>query len=196
MAATGRRVGRPAAAGRGDVLDAAMRRFLRGRRIDVLAIAAELGLARATIYRWFGSRESLIGHVLVRAAEPLLIEARAKARGRGGPALLETFDRFNRSLAEAPALRSFLEHERDAALRIITSSGGVVQPHLVARIAGLIEDEATAGRYEPPVDPEILGYAIVRLAEAFLFNDVAAGIRGDVERLREVEAALLGVRAR
>lgn len=173
-----------------------MRRFLRGRRIDVLAIAAELGLARATIYRWFGSRESLIGHVLVRAAEPLLIEARAKARGRGGPALLETFDRFNRSLAEAPALRSFLEHERDAALRIITSSGGVVQPHLVARIAGLIEDEATAGRYEPPVDPEILGYAIVRLAEAFLFNDVAAGIRGDVERLREVEAALLGVPAR
>lgn len=196
MAATAPRVGRPAAAGRGDVLDAAMRRFLRGRRIDVLAIAAELGLARATIYRWFGSRESLIGHVLVRAAEPLLIEARAKARGRGGPALLETFDRFNRSLAEAPALRSFLEHERDAALRIITSSGGVVQPHLVARIAGLIEDEATAGRYEPPVDPEILGYAIVRLAEAFLFNDVAAGIRGDVERLREVEAALLGVPAR
>ena len=196
MAATARRVGRPAAADRGAVLDAAMYRFLRGRRIDVLAIAAELGLARATIYRWFGSRERLIGHVLVQAAEPLLVEARAKARGRGGPALLDTFDRFNRSLAEAPALRSFLEHERDAALRIITSSGGIVQPHLVARIAGLIEDEAEAGRYEPPVEPELLGYAIVRLAEAFLYNDVAAGIRGDVERLREVEAALLGVRAR
>jgi AcrR family transcriptional regulator len=196
MAATARRVGRPAAADRGAVLDAAMYRFLRGRRIDVLAIAAELGLARATIYRWFGSREQLIGHVLVQAAEPLLVEARAKARGRGGPALLDTFDRFNRSLAEAPALRSFLEHERDAALRIITSSGGIVQPHLVGRIAGLIEHEAEAGRYEPPVEPELLGYAIVRLAEAFLFNDVAAGIRGDVERLREVEAALLGVRAR
>ncbi|HTE64361.1 MAG TPA: QsdR family transcriptional regulator [Solirubrobacteraceae bacterium] len=178
------------------MLDAAMHRYLRGRRIDVQAIAAGLGLGRATIYRWFGSREALIGHVLIRSAEPLLIEARAKARGGGGPALLETFDRFNRSLAEAPALRIFLEQERDAALRIITSSGGIVQPHLVARIASLIEDEAEAGRYEPPVEPATLGYAIVRLAEAFLFNDVAAGIRGDVERLREVEAALLGVPAR
>ena len=195
MTATTRR-GRPAAAGRGDVLDAAMHRFLRGERIDVQAIAAELGLGRATIYRWFGSREGLIGHVLVRAAEPLLREARAKARGHGGPALLETFDRFNRSLATAPALRSLLEQERDAALRIITSSGGIVQPHLVARIAGLIDEEAAAGRYEPPVEPDVLGYAIVRLAEAFLFNDVAAGIRGDVERLRQVEAALLGVSAR
>jgi AcrR family transcriptional regulator len=196
MSETARRLGRPAAAGRGDVLDAAMDRYLRGRRIDVQAIAAELGLGRATVYRWFGSREGLIGHVLVRAADPLLHEARAKARGHGGRALLETFDRFNRSLADSPALRSFLEHERDAALRIITSSGGMVQPHVVARIAALIEDEAAAGRYEPPVEPQILGYAIVRLAEAFLFNDVAAGIRGDVERLREVEAALLGVPAR
>jgi hypothetical protein len=35
----------------------------------------------------------------------------------------------------------------------------------------------------------------VRLAEAFLFNDAAAGMRGDVDRLREVEAAILGVTA-
>jgi hypothetical protein len=50
------------------------------------------------------------------------------------------------------------------------------------------------GRYDPPVEPSTLAYAIVRLAEAFLFNDAAAGMRGDVDRLRDVEAALLGVR--
>ena len=38
-------------------------------------------------------------------------------------------------------------------------------------------------------------YAIVRLAEAFLFNDATAGLRGDVDRLREIEAALLGLPA-
>jgi AcrR family transcriptional regulator len=174
------------------VLAAAMYRYLRGRRIDVQAIASELGLGRATIYRWFGSREGLIGEVLVAAADPLLDAARAKARGRGGRALLDTFDRFNRSLANAPALRQFVEQERDAALRIIIS-GPRVQPHIVARITALIEEEARAGRYDPPADPEALGYAIVRLAEAFLFNDAVAGMRGDVDRLREVEAALLGV---
>jgi AcrR family transcriptional regulator len=160
--------------------------------VDVQAIAGELGLGRTTIYRWFGSRERLLGEAIARAGDPLVDAARAEAAGRGGAMLLDTFDRLNRALARAPALRSFLEHERDA-LRILTSSAGIVQPRMVERITGLIEDEVHAGTYDPPVDPSTLGYAIVRLAEAFLYND-ADGMRGDVERLREVEAALLGVR--
>lgn len=191
---TVRRRGRPAGATREDVLAAAMYRYLRGQRVDVQAIAAELGIGRATIYRWFGSREDLLGEVLLRAAEPLLETARAKARGRGGPALLDTFDRFNRGLAGAPALRQFVEQERDAAIRIICAGDGRVQPGIVERIVALIEEEVEAGDYEAPLHPTTLGYAIVKIAEAFLFSDAVAGMRGDVERLREVEAALLGVR--
>ncbi|MFL5906857.1 MAG: QsdR family transcriptional regulator [Solirubrobacterales bacterium] len=187
--------GRPAAASREDVLDAGLYRYLRGRRVDVQAIAGELGLGRATIYRWFGSREKLLGEIIIRATEPVLAKARAGLRGKGGPGLLDTFDRFNRALADAPALRSFVEQEREAALRIIASGAGLVQPRMVELIAGLIAEEAEAGTYQPPVEPAALGYAIVRLAEAFLFNDAVAGIRGDVDRLREVEAALLGVPA-
>jgi AcrR family transcriptional regulator len=190
---TTRRPGRPAAATREQVLDAALHRYLRGRRVDIQAIAGDLGLGRATVHRWFGTREILIGEVIVLAAQPVLEAARAEARGRGGAALLDTFDRFNRALAEAPALRQFVEAEREAALRIITSRGGVVQPRIVAMITGLIEDEVRAGRYDSPVEPSTLGYAIVRLAEAFLFNDAALGARGDLDRLREVESALLNV---
>ena len=187
--------GRPAAASRDDVLEAGLYRYLRGRRVDVQAIAAELGLGRATIYRWFGSREKLIGEVIIRATEPVLVQARKGTRGKGGRGLLDTFDRFNRSLADAPALRTFVEAERDAALRIIASGAGPVQPRMVELITGLIEEEVEEGTYEPQVEPSTLGYAIVRLAEAFLFNDAVAGIRGDVDRLRELEAALLGVSA-
>jgi AcrR family transcriptional regulator len=192
-AASPRRRGRPAAATREEVLQAALYRYLRGRRVDIRAIAAELGLGRATVHRWFGTREALIGEVIVLAAEPVLEAARAGARGRGGQALLDTFDRFNRALADAPALRQFVEAEREAALRIITSRGGVVQPRIVAMITELIEEEVRAGRYDPPVESATLGYAIVRLAEAFLFNDAALGSRGDLDRLRDVEAALLNV---
>jgi AcrR family transcriptional regulator len=188
-----RRPGRPAAATREQVLEAALHRYLRGMRVDIQAIAGELGLGRATIHRWFGTREALIGEVIVLAAEPVLVDARASARGRGGAALLDTFDRFNRALADAPALRKFVEAEREAALRIITSRNGIVQPRIVAMITGLIEQEVAAGDYRPPVEPSTLGYAIVRLAEAFLFNDAALGSRGDLDRLREVEGALLQV---
>ena len=177
------------------MLDAGLHRYLRGRRVDVQAIAGELGLGRTTIYRWFGSRERLIGEVVVRATEPELAKARRGTKGKGGSGLLETFDRFNRVLADAPALKAFVEQERDAALRVVASGAGVVQPRMVELISGLIEEEVEAGTYEPPVDPSTLGYAIVRLAESFLFNDAVAGMRGDVDRLREVEAALLGVPA-
>src|SRR2546423_55675 len=84
--------GRPAAATREQVLERALYHYLRGRRVDVQAIAAELGLARTTFYRWFGSREELLGEVLFAAAEPLLKKARAEARGRGARLLLDTFD--------------------------------------------------------------------------------------------------------
>jgi AcrR family transcriptional regulator len=187
-----RRRGRPAAASREDVLDLALNRYLHGQRVDVQAIAAQLGLGRTTVYRWFGSREGLIGETVAEAADPLFDEARAGAKGRGGVALLDTFDRINRALAAAPALRAFLELERDA-LRMLTSSGGVIHRRAVAKIEGFIEDEVRVGAYEPPVDPSTLAYAIVRLAEAFLFNDATAAMRGDVERLREIEAALLCV---
>jgi AcrR family transcriptional regulator len=175
------------------VLAAATHRYLRGKRVDVQAIAAELGLGRTTIYRWFGSREQLIGAVLIGVTEPLLDAARAGAKGTGGKRLLDIFDRFNRSLADAPALRQFVEAERDAAVRIITLGTGEVQPRIVEMITEVIEEEVEAGNYAPPVEPATLGYAIVRLAEAFLFNDAAAGMRGDVDRLKEVEAAILGL---
>src|SRR5205823_12868660 len=123
---------------------------------------------------------------VVHAAGPVVEAARAGASGRGGPALLDTFDRFNRALADAPALAQFVEAEREAALRIITSRGGVVQPRIVAMITDLIEDEVRAGRYDPPVEPSTLGYAIVRLAEAFLFNEAALGFRRVLERHRDV----------
>ena len=97
------RRGRPAAATREPVLRAAMRRYLRGERIDVQAIATELGLGRATIYRWFGSRDGLIGAVLVRAAEGLLEQSRAAARGKGAARLLDTLDRYTTASPGTPA---------------------------------------------------------------------------------------------
>ena len=190
---TARPRGRPAAASRTDVLAAATRRYRAGERIDVQAIAAECGVGRATVYRWFGSRIGLIGEVIVAELDALVAASRDSAIGTGAPALLDTFQRLNRTLATAPALRRFLEHERETGLRLLTSSAGPIQPRAVEAIAGLIEAEVRAGAWAPPIDAGTLAYAIVRLYEAFVYNDAAAGIRGDVERLGAVEAALLGL---
>jgi AcrR family transcriptional regulator len=187
------RRGRPPAATPEQVLDLALRRYLRGERVEVLAIATELGLARGTIYRWFGSREQLLGQVVLLAATPVLERCRAEARGVGGDALLDTFDRFNRALAGAPALHRFLEIERETALGVICSTDGVVTPGLAGKLAELIEDEVRRGAYDPPLEPHVMAHAIVKLAEAFLFNHGGVSMRGDVDGLRTVQSALLGL---
>jgi tetracycline repressor-like protein len=181
---------RTAAASREDVVRAAARRFRRGERIDVQAVVADTGVARATAHRWFGTREGLIGEALVVASEPIFAAARARAEGGGAAGLVDAFDEVVRRLAADDGLRRFLETEREAALRILTSS--VVQPAWVTRTEALLAVEAGAGRFRPAADLPTLAYAIVRLVEAFLYNDAAAGLRADADRLRVVLAALLG----
>jgi AcrR family transcriptional regulator len=188
----GGRPGRPAAASREDALALARAHFMAGERIDVQAIARELGLARATMHRWFHTRELLLGEALAELGEERLIVLRGRVGGRGAKALLDSFDAFNRELAAAEGLRTLLSSEHELALRILTSSAGVVQPRMVAAVQGMIEAEQRAG-FRTALAPDLLAYAIVRLAEAFLYNDAVAGVAGDTERLRQIEAALLGL---
>jgi AcrR family transcriptional regulator len=158
----------------------------------VQAIARELGLARATMHRWFLTREALLGELLGTMGEQRLLQIRAGTSGNGARALLSTFDQFNRELAALDGMRAFLAQEQERALRILTSSGGVAQPRVVATVQRMIEAEVESGRFAPKIEPSVLAYAVVRLGEAFLYNDAIVGIRGDTDRLREIEAALLG----
>jgi AcrR family transcriptional regulator len=174
-------------------MHAARARFLAGERVDMQAIARELGLARATMHRWFGTREQLLGELLADMGEQRLRAIRAQMPGSGAHALLGGFDGFNREVATAPGLRMLLVQEQELALRILTSADGMVQPRLIATVRELIVAELDDPSFEPAAEPDVLAYAIVRLAEAFLYNEALIGRPGDTERLRELEAALLGL---
>src|SRR5271155_51208 len=93
-----RRPGRPAASTRQAALALATDRFLAADRVDVQAIARELGLARATMHRWFQTRELLLGELLGSLGEERLLAIRSAVGGSGAPALLDTLDRFNREV--------------------------------------------------------------------------------------------------
>lgn len=174
-------------------MDAAAGRFLAGERIDVQAICSELGLSRATVHRWCGSRDDVIGEVMIRLVVPLFRGIARAGRGQGGKRLVSVFERQLRALARDAAFRRFLEHERGAAQRILTASDGIVEPRVVALIQEAIEEEVSRG-YQPPADPAVIAYAIVRMGESFLYADASSGFRGDFDRLRPVYAALLGVK--
>ncbi len=164
--------------------------FLEGKRVDVNAIAAQLGVGRASIYRWFGSREGLLGAAIARQLERMVAYQDKRCRSTGGERLNEILDGTIHWIVEDDSLRTYFDNESTAALRLITRSDGAVHRSAVATVEGLIERAEQQG-YEPPIERDTLAYALVRLWEAFLYNDAVAGFRGDVERLRQVQAALL-----
>src|SRR5271166_5782779 len=70
-----------------DALDAfrvARRWFMAGRRIEMQELAAELGVNRATLFRWVGGRDELLGEILWSLAEPTLRRVIDESSGQGG----------------------------------------------------------------------------------------------------------------
>ncbi|NUS42172.1 MAG: TetR family transcriptional regulator [Mycobacteriaceae bacterium] len=165
---------------------------MAGKRVEVHEIAARLGVGRASMYRWFGSRDGLLGAAIARQLERMVALAGRRIDGAGGERLRDVLERVIRWLVEDGSLRTYFDNESTAALRLVTRSDGIVHPAAVAAVETLIE-QAEAQGYEPPIERGVLAYALVRLWEAFLYNDAVAGFQGDVERLSQVQAALLRV---
>jgi AcrR family transcriptional regulator len=185
--------GRPAKATRADAVTLARADYLTGRRVEMRSVAIRLGVGRSTIHGWFGSRRQLVAEVLAGEFDGLVTAARSAVPQTGALGLLRTLELINHRLATSEPLRRLLEREREGALRLLTSPAAGVQPRAMAAIRRLIDDEVTAHQFQPPARSETLARAIIRLGEAFIYNDALSGIRGDTAELFEIEAALLGI---
>lgn len=155
-------------------------------------LAAGLGVSRATLYRWVGSRERLLGEILWSMAEVGLRDARAAAAGDGGvERVVRFYERFLRLTAESEPIRRFLDAEREAALRILTSKEGVQQRRLIDALRGFLEEQAAAREIELRLDAGDLAYVMTRIGESFLWREFVTGERPDVDRAVEVVRVLL-----
>jgi AcrR family transcriptional regulator len=174
-----------------DALALARRHFIAGRRLEMQALAAELGVSRVTLHRWVGSRDELLGEVLWSLAEPTIRDARAATKRRGGEGIAETLWRFISAVHVAPFMQSFLAREPEIALRVLTTKRAPVQSRVVAAFEEMLIAEAQRKRLELPMEPGDLAYVIVRLAESFTYTDVIAGGQPDPDKARRAIAALL-----
>ena len=171
---------------------AARRMFLKGRRVDMRALAEELGISRPTLYRWTGQREQLLSDVLWSLSDEIFQRARQEhPRHEGAKRLLAIYRKHVGALVEAQPLHVFLRQETQVALRVLTSPLGGVQRRTVQRLAELYREEQEAGAFQPRVDPDLLAYAVVRLTESFIYNDTLATVEPAVDRATEIVALLL-----
>jgi AcrR family transcriptional regulator len=174
-----------------DALRLARRRWLANERLDMGALARELGISRATLYSWVGSRERLIGEVIWSFAEEGLRQALEGASGSGPAYVLDVVERFARLNASFEPLRRFIEQDPELALRVLTSKKGPVQERMIGAARELLTEQVAAGKLTPALDVDTLAYLMIRVNESFLYSDLITGSEPDVDKALDVVRILL-----
>lgn len=174
-----------------DLRALARRRFLAGQRLSVEELAADLGISRATAYRWAGNADLLAGHVIASLVDSTFHRTLREAKGRGAERVIDSLTRGMRYIASSKPYRAFLERDPQRALRIVASKEGPVQARTIALNQGLLEEEVRRGTLELPVDAHTMAYALVRLVESFLYADMIAGEAPDLDKAAEILKLML-----
>lgn len=172
-------------------LDAARGHFGAGRRVEMGALAEELGVNRATLYRWIGSRDALLGALVwERMARGLHgADRRAGVDGVVGVQRLATLltGLFAGADVTSP-IRSFVEAEPAAAMRVMTT--GHVHEQLIEHFARVIDEERDADTMTPRYPSRQIAELVVKTGEAVFWFDVASGRGVDQENLLVLLEAL------
>lgn len=170
----------------------ARRTFIAGERIEMGALAAELGVDRTSLFRWVGNRDELLAEVLWSLAEPSLDRAEAESDATGPERVVDVLGRFVDGLVTADYFRDFLAREPARALRLMTTGDAEIQRRYVAAVEWLLEANAPEAGHRG-LSVHDLAFLIVRISESFAYADVIAGEQPSAEHARAAFALLLGV---
>ncbi|GAB3867495.1 QsdR family transcriptional regulator [Nocardioides maradonensis] len=170
----------------------ARRRFLAGDRVEMQELAAELGVSRATVFRWVGSRDDLLVEIVWSITEPTFRSALERTTDlTGGRRVAAVMGAFAEATIASPPFMGFVQRESERALRLLTTKATWFQGRLLVLIEDLIRSEIEAGHLEPALPLHDLAYVVTRMTETFVYADVVAGETPDPQKVRLVVGALL-----
>ncbi|WP_273168846.1 QsdR family transcriptional regulator [Marinobacter sp.] len=174
-----------------DAFRRARRMWLKGERIHLASLAAELNIGRATLFRWVGNKDLLMGEILWSLYEPVRLQALAEIPGEGVDFVVGVYRRINYTLLHSEPLRRFVHEDPEYALKILTSSQSTLHSRTVEANTRTLRDQVASGHLNPPMNIDSLSYFMVRLAESCLYSDI---ICGREPREEELEDACTAVR--
>jgi AcrR family transcriptional regulator len=170
-----------------DAFRLAKRRWLGGERVDMSAMAGELGVNRVTLYRWVGSREQLLVDLVWALAERTLADVRAQTGGSGAERVVAIVTRFVEVVIANTGMQRWLADEGELAMRLLTRSDRGFQPRLI----GWIDELLRAEEVEVDADLREVAYVIVRLIESYTYLDLILGEQPDARRVEPILRLLL-----
>lgn len=170
----------------------ARRTFQAGGRIEMRELAAELGVSRATVFRWVGSRDELLVEVVWSLAEPTFRQAVESTEGlSGGERIAAIMSAFAQATIDSPFFVAFVQREPERALRLLTTKASWFQSTLLEQIKRLIQTEVDEGHMALPLPLHDLAYLTIRITETFVYADIIAGETPDPAKVRQSVGTLL-----
>jgi AcrR family transcriptional regulator len=176
------------------IVSTAARWIYEGKRLDMQGLADELGVSRVTLFRRVGGREELISQALWRLAERMLdiaVERWEAERPEGELHTPGTIRHINAMVAGSAGLRRLLDDEPALTMRVLTDPAGRIQSGFVAFNEVLLRRDMEEFGLVTIIEPSALAYALLRLSESFLYADVLAARKPDVETANRLQQAII-----
>lgn len=174
-----------------DALDVAQAAFLLGERVDMGTVASHLAISRATLYRWFASRDELLERMLVQLAGEFCSAALIGLDQEGDARVLEYARRLMTATAQFEPLGTFVAREPQLALRLLIGQRGAIHEAISEAMLAVVaesRDPEDVLALQPNID------LVVWVGTSLQWATLAAGEEPQTERAVDVLRALLAAR--
>lgn len=170
----------------------ACRWFMTGKRIDISALAAEVGVSRVTMHRWVGTRDDLLTEVMWHLTSATLDRLLAEIDAAGlTPRAPELLGRYIDAVAANTGVLQLQQEEPETFVRLVTTNASAFQTRLVERVTAVLAADRRDGHLTVDLPDDELAFAVVRLTEAYAHAPTLTGQPADPALATRVLRALL-----
>lgn len=142
------------------------------RRTSMDDVARQAGCARPTIYRYYPSRDALLGALLLREVGRYLEALDAlQSKATSARVLEDSFVFTLRYMRDHPVARGLLSLEADSILPLLQGASGDVMTAIVDAVAALVSRQMDEGILRK-ADPRLVAEAFIRFVASFIFLPV------------------------
>ena len=171
-----------------DAVEVARELLDEGERVDMQAVARRLGVSRATVHRWFGTRDALMAALFEHLAAEFREEAEAGARGTGDDRAFDFVRRIAERAASYAPLSVAAAREPGVVLRLVMAEDGPVHAEVADTLNRLLAATRTPKEMARIADAiDLFSTTAITLHWA----TIAAGGTPDASRYERLGRALL-----
>ncbi|RFA30598.1 hypothetical protein CAI21_06065 [Alkalilimnicola ehrlichii] len=174
-----------------DAFRLARSRWLKGEKLNLVELAKDLDIGRATLFRWVGSKDLLVQEILWSLYEPIFRKAIAESTQQGAEHVVEVHQRAMMEVLAAEPMQRFLRRDPEYALKLLGSSSSVLHKRVVEITREHLESQVVKGELSLPLPTERFAEILTRINKSLMFDEATGSYRQAIGEARTIMRLLL-----